>query len=71
MVALVVVGATRAIAAPAAPAVPAVPAATSSDVQARDLFQARRYPEALAIYGRLYAETRHPTYEKYLGAVTR
>ncbi len=37
------------------------------DVEARNLFQAGRYPDALAIYRRLYAETNHPTYLRNIG----
>lgn len=43
----------------------AVPA--TGDEQARDLFRAERYPEALAVYQRLRAETRHPTYLRNIG----
>lgn len=46
---------------------PAIPAATSADEQARDLFIAGRYPEALATYERLRHETRHPTYLRNIG----
>ena len=51
---------------------PATPAAASSapatpDEQARDLFRSQRYGEALAIYQRLRAETRHPTYLRNIG----
>jgi hypothetical protein len=37
------------------------------DVQARDLFVAQRYPEALAIYTDLHARTGHPTYLRNMG----
>jgi len=37
------------------------------DQQARNLFRAQRYPEALAIYQRLRAETHHPTYLRNIG----
>ena len=37
------------------------------DLAARDLFQSRRYAEALASYQRLYAETHHPTYLRNIG----
>jgi hypothetical protein len=36
-------------------------------VEARDLFQSRKYGEALAIYVRLYADTHHPTYLRNIG----
>jgi len=39
----------------------------SEDLRAKDLFQAQRYADALAIYTKLYAETRHPTYLRNLG----
>ncbi|HET6147890.1 MAG TPA: hypothetical protein VFH68_10190 [Polyangia bacterium] len=53
----------------AAPTTGAGPAATPSrsDLEARDLFQARRYSDALAIYLRLYTETQHPTYLRNIG----
>jgi hypothetical protein len=37
------------------------------EVKARELFGFRRYAEALAIYGTLYAETAHPTYLRNIG----
>ena len=39
----------------------------SRDQQARDLFRAQRYADALAIYLRLRAETHHPTYLRNIG----
>jgi tetratricopeptide (TPR) repeat protein len=37
------------------------------DLEARNLFQAGRYADALPIYRRLYAETHHPTYLRNIG----
>ncbi|HXU65010.1 MAG TPA: hypothetical protein VN962_25100, partial [Polyangia bacterium] len=37
------------------------------DQQARNLFRAQRYAEALAVYQRLRAETHHPTYLRNIG----
>ena len=37
------------------------------EVKARELFGIGRYPEALEIYGKLYAETTHPTYMRNIG----
>src|SRR5678810_760815 len=37
------------------------------EVQARELFGFGKYAEALAIFGRLYAETAHPTYLRNIG----
>jgi tetratricopeptide (TPR) repeat protein len=37
------------------------------ELQARELFGFGKYAEALAIYGRLYAETAHPTYLRNIG----
>jgi tetratricopeptide (TPR) repeat protein len=53
----------------AAPASADGPAAMPDrpDLEARDLFRVGRYPEALAIYQRLYAETHHPTYLRNIG----
>jgi len=70
VLALVVVGAlaSPARAAPGAqPAAAASAVSGSSDEQARDLFRSQRYEEALAIYQRLRAETRHPTYLRNIG----
>jgi len=39
----------------------------SEEVRARELFVFGRYAEALAIYGKLYAETAHPTYLRNVG----
>jgi hypothetical protein len=41
--------------------------AASPDEQARDLFVAQRYSEALAIYQRLRADSHHPTYLRNIG----
>jgi hypothetical protein len=41
--------------------------AASPDEQARDLFLAQRYSEALVIYQRLRAESQHPTYLRNIG----
>jgi tetratricopeptide (TPR) repeat protein len=55
-------------AAPPAPAPAPVPVASPNpDVRARELFQAGRYAEALDAYGKLHAETRHPTYLRNMG----
>jgi len=40
---------------------------TSRDVEARDLFVAGRYVQALDVYQDLYARTRHPTYLRNIG----
>jgi tetratricopeptide (TPR) repeat protein len=37
------------------------------EIQARELFGFGKYAEALALYGRLYAETAHPTYLRNMG----
>jgi serine/threonine-protein kinase len=37
------------------------------DKRARELFAVGKYSEALEIYGRLYAETSHPTYLRNIG----
>ncbi len=37
------------------------------EVHAQELFALGRYPEALEIYGKLYAETSHPTYLRNIG----
>jgi hypothetical protein len=39
----------------------------SRDVEARDLFVAGKYPEALSLYSKLYGSTHHPTYLRNLG----
>ena len=70
VVALVAVGALAnpARAAPVTPsAAPASAVAGTPDEQARELFRSQRYEEALAIYQRLRAETRHPTYLRNIG----
>lgn len=58
-------------AARAAPDVQPAPEAgatlSTPDQQARELFRAQRYPDALAIYQRLRAETGHPTYLRNIG----
>jgi pilus assembly protein FimV len=60
--------ASPARAAPDAPPPAAASAAPATpDEQARDLFRSQRYAEALAIYQRLRAETRHPTYLRNIG----
>lgn len=41
--------------------------ATSPDEQARDLFLAQRYSEALVLYQRLRTESHHPTYLRNIG----
>jgi hypothetical protein len=51
----------------AAVATDVAPAAGSAGMQARDLFQAQRYADALAIYQRLHTETHHPTYLRNIG----
>src|SRR5205814_9164163 len=38
-----------------------------SEKQAREYFAVGKYAEALEIYGRLYAETAHPTYLRNIG----
>jgi hypothetical protein len=38
-----------------------------ADERARTFFVAHRYPEALALYARLYDETSHPTYLRNMG----
>ncbi|HVY39942.1 MAG TPA: hypothetical protein VHM31_18515 [Polyangia bacterium] len=55
-------------AAPDAPPAPEAGAPLSGpDQQAREAFGAQRYPDALAIYQRLRAETGHPTYLRNIG----
>jgi len=39
----------------------------ASEKQAREFFAVGKYSEALEIYGRLYAETAHPTYLRNIG----
>ena len=39
----------------------------NSEKQAREYFAVGKYSEALEIYGRLYAETAHPTYLRNIG----
>lgn len=41
--------------------------ADAREVKARELFGIGRYAEALDIYGKLYAETTHPTYMRNIG----
>jgi tetratricopeptide (TPR) repeat protein len=70
VVALVAVGALASparAAGDAQPAAAASPVPASPDEQARELFRSQRYEEALAIYLRLRAETRHPTYLRNIG----
>jgi tetratricopeptide (TPR) repeat protein len=43
------------------------PAPDDEDVRAKALFQANKYPDALAIYARLYQKSHHPTYQRNLG----
>jgi tetratricopeptide (TPR) repeat protein len=45
----------------------AAQAPADSDQRARELFAVGKYAEALEIYGRLYAETAHPTYLRNIG----
>jgi tetratricopeptide (TPR) repeat protein len=37
------------------------------EIHAQELFVLGRYQDALAIYGKLYAETNHPTYLRNIG----
>jgi hypothetical protein len=41
---------------------PPVPQSDDREIEAREMFGVGRYAEALGIFGKLYAETMHPTY---------
>jgi hypothetical protein len=45
----------------------AAPAADRREVDAREAFVTGRYQQALDLYGKLYAETLHPTYLRNIG----
>jgi hypothetical protein len=60
-----VVGAVAILLLVAAPAEAQKPDAR--EVKARELFAVGRYQEALQIYGKLFAETAHPTYLRNIG----
>lgn len=62
LVVVVVVGLTAAVAPPAM-----AQKADAREVRARELFAVGRYAEALELYGKLYAETTHPTYMRNIG----
>ncbi len=68
VVASLLLGGGAGAAAPDAQAVPGASLASSADdLQARDLFRAQRYAEALVIYQKRHAETHHPTYLRNIG----
>jgi tetratricopeptide (TPR) repeat protein len=46
---------------------PVGPEADQREIGARQLFAVGKYAEALEIYGKLYAETTHPTYLRNIG----
>lgn len=56
-----------ALAAVSAHAQQAAPRADEREVKARELFGIGKYDEALEIFGKLYAETLHPTYMRNIG----